>query len=78
MTSRYFETVVTADSTNRGKCFIKNFKSRCFFSKIHFMDSHINKVHSPTVFYVVLSDLMFFWDASISSSDGMRRHIQYK
>ena len=47
--------------------FLKNFKSRYFFSKIHFMDSQINKVHSPTIFCVVLSDLMVFWDASILS-----------
>ena len=60
------------------KMFHKNFKSRCFFSKIHFMDSQINKVHSPTILCVVLSDLMGFWDASISSSDPTRRHIQYK
>ena len=45
---------------------------------IHFMDSQINKVHSPTIFCVVLSDLMGFWDASISSSDHTRRHIQNK
>ena len=36
--------------------------SRCFFSKIHFMDSQINKVHSPTIFCDVLSDLMGFWE----------------
>ena len=56
--------------------FHKNFKSRYFFSKTHFMDSQINKVDSPTIFCVVLSDLMGFWDASISSSDHTRRHIQ--
>ena len=39
------------------------------------MDSEINKVHSPTIFCVVLSDLMGFWDASISSLDHTRRHI---
>ena len=78
MTSRHFKTVVTADSTDRGKCSIKYFKSRCFFSKIHFMDSQINKVHLPTIFCAVLNDLMGFWDASISSSDPTRRHIQYK
>ena len=54
----------------------KNFKSGCFFSTIHFRDSQINKVHSPTIFCVVLSDLVGFWDASISSSDHTRRHIQ--
>ena len=42
------------------------------------MDSQINKFHSLTIFFVVLSDSMGFWDASISSSDHMRRHIQYK
>ena len=42
-----------------------------------FMDSQINKVASPTIFCVVLSDLMGFWDASISSSDTTRRHIRY-
>ena len=36
------------------------------------MDSQINKVHSPTVFCVVLSDLIGFWDASISPSDLTR------
>ena len=36
------------------------------------MDSQINKVYSPTIFCVVLSDLMGFWDASISSSDPTR------
>ena len=42
------------------------------------MDSQINKikVHSPTIFCVVLSDLLGFWDASISSSDHTRHHIQ--
>ena len=54
----------------------KNFKSGCFFSTIHFMVSQINKVHSPTIFCVVLGDLMGFGDASISSSDHTRRHIQ--
>ena len=48
------------------KMFHKNFKPRCFFSKIHFMNSQINKVHSSTIFCAVLSDLMGFWDASIS------------
>ena len=33
------------------------------------MDSQINKVHSPTIFCVVLSDLIGFRDASISPSD---------
>ena len=28
--------------------FHKNFKLRCFFTKIHFMGSQINEVHSPT------------------------------
>ena len=76
VTSRYFETVVTADSTDRGKCSIKNFKSRCFFSKSHFMDSQINNVYSPTIFCVFLSDLMGFLDTSISPSDPTGRHIQ--
>ena len=52
--------------------FHKNFKSRCFFSKTHFMDSQINKVHSLTIFCVVLSDLMGFWDASISTCPRLR------
>ena len=30
------------------------------------MDSQINKVHSLTIFCVALSDLMGFWEASIS------------
>ena len=60
------------------KLFHKNFKSQCFFSKTHFKDSQISKVHSPTIFCVVLSDLMGFWDASISSLDQTRRYIQYK
>ena len=60
------------------KMFHKNSKSWCFFSKIHFMDSQINKVHSPTIFCLVLSDLMGFWDALISSSDPTRCHVHYK
>ena len=55
--------------------FHKNFKSRCFFSKSHCMDSQINKIHSPTIFCVVLSDLIGFWDASVSHSDPTCRHI---
>ena len=39
------------------------------------MDSQINKVHSPTIFCVVLSDLMGFWDASISPLDLTRYHM---
>ena len=39
------------------------------------MDSQINKVHSTTIFCVVLRDLMGFWEASISPSDPKRRHI---
>ena len=42
------------------------------------MNSQINKVHSPSIFCVVLSDLMGFWDASISPSDPTRRDIEYK
>ena len=67
VTSRYFETVVTADSTDPGKCSIKTSNRSVFFPKIHFMDSQINKVYSPTIFCVVLSDLMGFRDASIFS-----------
>ena len=63
MTSCYFETVVTADSSDQGKCFIIDIKSRCFLTKIHFMDSQINKVHSPTIFCIVPRDLRGFWDA---------------
>ena len=32
--------------------FLKNLKSGCFFWKIYFIDSQINKVHSPTIFYL--------------------------
>ena len=39
------------------------------------MDIQINDIHSPAIFSVVLSDLMGFWDASISSSDHTRRHF---
>ena len=42
------------------------------------MNNQINNVYSPTIIFVVLSDLMGFWAASISSSDPTRRHIQYK
>ena len=41
--------------------------------KIHFLDSQICKVHSPTIFCVVPSDSMGFWDASFSPSDLTRR-----
>ena len=34
----------------------------------------MNKVNSPTIFCGVLSDLMRFWNASISPSDPTRRH----
>ena len=70
MTSRYFET---ADSTDRGKCSLETSNRDVSFREIQ-----INKVHSPTIFCVVLRDLIGFWDASISSSDPTRRHIQYK
>ena len=42
------------------------------------MDSHLNKAHLTTNFCVVLSDLMCFWDPSISPSDPKRRHLRYK
>ena len=51
--------------------FHKNFKSRCFLTKIHFVDSQINKVHSPTIFCIVPRNLMGFWDASFFPSDLM-------
>ena len=38
-----FETVVTANSSDRG--IHKNFKSRPFLTKVHFMDSQISTVH---------------------------------
>ena len=49
-----------------------------FLFEKSFMDSQINKVHSPNVFCIVLSDLMGFWDALISTSDHTHRLIQYK
>ena len=33
------------------------------------MDSQINKFHSPTIFCVVLSDLMCFWGASMCAGE---------
>ena len=57
--------------------FHKNFKSQCFFLKIHFMDSHINKVHSPTIFCIVLSDLMGFWDTYFLFRSHASSHTIY-
>ena len=42
------------------------------------MDSQINKVHSPTIFCVVPSDLMRFWVASFSPSALTSRQLQEK
>ena len=56
--------------------FHKDFKSRCFFPKIHFMDSQINKVHSTTIFCVVLSYLMGFF-GTLQFPLQFRRFITY-
>ena len=53
VTSLYFETVVTP---------IQLIEENVF-SKTRFINSQINKVYSPTIFCVVLSDLMGFWEA---------------
>ena len=120
VTSRYFETVVSAHSTDRGKCSIKTSIRDVSFRKFILWTATIlaknngtichiylkvflcpspprnvvtqlcsctvrripaamtNKVRSATIFCVVLSDLMAFWDTSISPSNPTRRHIQYK
>ena len=57
MTSCYFETVVTADSTDRGKCSIKTSNRHVSFRKLSLWTT-------PAIFCVFLSDLMGFWDAS--------------